>query len=358
MGDHTASTTVYPSGNDLFKSGGASGDGKGLREERAAELLRALSNNHVLSGLLVPGSSGNLNIVIPLGKALVYGHWLDIEATTVTAAASSTNHVFLKVTLDGNDRISLVEYEVNTSGTPPANSTKIATLITDADNITSTTDERLLDYITEDMLRTDSVTAQQIATDAVTTPKIKDANVTKAKLTTEALGLHVIARDVTETTINASTVETTVFTVSIPGGTLSTNKGLRITIIGHGTVNNFAGVSAKVRVKYGGTTIHDSDGTTLTQTSDIFGVKTVVELHAQNATGAQRAVGQTVFGDSSGSATQGLGRVAGVRKLSRHSAVAVNSAAAQTLEVTWQWSSSASGINATVYSTMVEVYEA
>ena len=56
MGDHTASTTVYPSGNDLFKSGGASGDGKGLREERAAELLRALAANHVISGLVVPGS--------------------------------------------------------------------------------------------------------------------------------------------------------------------------------------------------------------------------------------------------------------------------------------------------------------
>ncbi len=142
MGDHTASTTVYPSGNDLFKSGGASGDGKGLREERQAEFARSWIENRVLSGLSVPASSVDLTIQVALGKAILYGHWLDIEATTVTAAASATNHLFLKITLDGNDRISLVEYEVNTTGTAPANSLKIAQLTTDADNITATSDKR------------------------------------------------------------------------------------------------------------------------------------------------------------------------------------------------------------------------
>jgi hypothetical protein len=60
----------------------------------------------------------------------------------VTAAASNTNHVFLKLSRDGSNLVTGAVFEVNTTGTQPADSVYLCTLTTDTDNITATKDLR------------------------------------------------------------------------------------------------------------------------------------------------------------------------------------------------------------------------
>jgi len=143
MPDFATTEHVFPTSNDLFGAG-AAGDGVNMREGNLAAnwLANMLQENYVISGFLLPVSSVDLDIVIPTGKAYIAGYFVDVTATTVTAAASSTNHVFLRLDLDGGNNVSAAVFEVNTTGTAPARSVKIGTLTTDADNITATAGER------------------------------------------------------------------------------------------------------------------------------------------------------------------------------------------------------------------------
>jgi len=103
------------------------------------------ANNFTFTGLTVPGSSANLNISVASGSAYLAGRWISIPAsTTVTASASATNFVYLKFVRDGSNLATGAKFEVNTTGTPPADATPIATLVASGSAITSTTDERLI----------------------------------------------------------------------------------------------------------------------------------------------------------------------------------------------------------------------
>ena len=142
MGDHAAANEeIWPSQNDVSQT---AGNGKKLLENQWQELLGALTNSNFLhAGGLLPASSGNLNMDVPACQALISGRFVDIPAaTTLTAAASSTNHVFLKLTRDGGNLVTGASFEVNTTGTAPADSVKIGTLVASGSAITSTTDAR------------------------------------------------------------------------------------------------------------------------------------------------------------------------------------------------------------------------
>ena len=142
MGDHAAANEeIWPSQNDVSQT---AGNGKKLLENQWQELLGALTNSNFLhAGGLLPASSGNLNMDVPACQALISGRFVDIPAaTTLTAAASSTNHVFLKLTRDGGNLVTGASFEVNPTGTAPAASVKIGTLVASGSAITSTTDAR------------------------------------------------------------------------------------------------------------------------------------------------------------------------------------------------------------------------
>jgi hypothetical protein len=143
-GDHAAANdTVWPSQNDIAQT---AGNGKKLLENQWAKPMALFSpNNFTLTGLTVPGTSGTLNIDVALGTLYLEGRHITIPAaTTVTAAASLTNFVYAKLTRDGGNLVTGVSFEVNITGTPPADSTPIATLTAGASTITATTDLRIL----------------------------------------------------------------------------------------------------------------------------------------------------------------------------------------------------------------------
>lgn len=134
---------IWPSQNDVAQT---AGNGKKLLENQWQEVMGATyANNVIYAGCALPASSGTLNISVPACQALIKGRFIDIPgSTTITATASSTNHVFLKFTRDGSSLATGAKFEVNTSGTAPADSTKLATMVASGTAITSTTDARLV----------------------------------------------------------------------------------------------------------------------------------------------------------------------------------------------------------------------
>lgn len=140
--DYPASNEdIWPSQNDVAQT---AGNGKKLLENQWAHITAAFTqNNYSLSGLTVPGTSGSLSINVAAGTAYLAGRWVSIPGTTsVTATASLTNYVFLKLSRDGSNLATGAVFEVNTTNVAPADSTPIATLVASGSAITSTTDVR------------------------------------------------------------------------------------------------------------------------------------------------------------------------------------------------------------------------
>jgi hypothetical protein len=133
---------IWPSQNDVAQT---PGNGKKFLENQWQKLTGVIvANSYIVTGFVLPDSSGTLNISVPAGQAYLKGRWIDVPgATTITAVASNTNHVFLKFVRDGSNLVTGVKFEVNITGTPPADSTKIGTLVASGSAITSTTDVRL-----------------------------------------------------------------------------------------------------------------------------------------------------------------------------------------------------------------------
>jgi hypothetical protein len=142
MADYAAaSETIWPTQNDIAA---VLGDGNKMLENQWNKPLTVLSpNNWTLSGFTVPGSSGTLSLSVALGNAYIAGRHITVPgATSITATASNTNYVFLKLTRDGSNLVTGVSFEVNITGVSPADSIAIATLVAGGSTVTSTSDAR------------------------------------------------------------------------------------------------------------------------------------------------------------------------------------------------------------------------
>lgn len=140
--DHaTANETIWPTQNDVALT---AGNGKKMLENQWAKPFAVLEpNNYTTAGLTVPGTSASLSINVALGDAYIAGRHVSIPGSTaVTATASQTNFVFLKLTRDGGSLVTGASFEVNLTGVSPADSISIATLTAGASTITATTDLR------------------------------------------------------------------------------------------------------------------------------------------------------------------------------------------------------------------------
>ena len=135
-----ANETIFPSGYDIAQT---PGDGITMRERSLTDnWLGLLSQNCVLTGLVIPASSLSLSLTMPSGTACLAGRYLDIPATVLTFGPSTTSYVYLKVTRDAALAVTGAWYEVNTTGTAPADSTFLATAITGVGAITITKNTR------------------------------------------------------------------------------------------------------------------------------------------------------------------------------------------------------------------------
>ena len=135
--------TIFPSGYDIAA---VAGDGITMKERALSDNWLGLQsvNNFTYSGMVIPVSSLTLSLTMPLGVAYIAGRYLSIPATVLTFSPSTTSYIFLKVTRDASLNVTGAWYEVNTTSTPPADATPIATATTSVGAVTSTTDARLL----------------------------------------------------------------------------------------------------------------------------------------------------------------------------------------------------------------------
>lgn len=90
-----------------------------------------------------------------------------------------------------------------------------------------------------------------------------------------------------DTTVASSTAETTIYTVSVPANTLSTNKRLKFSaVLSH--INNSGSTAAcTVKIKYGGTTFGNVQRTGMTTSTGTRAVLFEAYLRADGATNAQ-----------------------------------------------------------------------
>ena len=192
-------TKVFPTTNDV----GGAGAGKVITEANLTALVKMLLGQaFVLSGFTVPASSLDLTLSVAAGEANIAGYRVVIDsATTVSCTASATNHIYLKLTRDASQNVTGAVFEVNTTGTPPVDSVKIATAVAGASSISSTTDARVLTPFTFSQV-SGQVGTVQVADGAITAAKVAADVATQAELdahaalTTTAHGGIVAAADV------------------------------------------------------------------------------------------------------------------------------------------------------------------
>lgn len=168
-------------------------------------------------------------------------------------------------------------------------------------------------------------------------------------------GVQVLDRDVTEAEALNTTTETSVYSFTVPGGTLGASGVLRVSHLGRWLQNSGAGRPGPiVRVKYGGVVVFWAQHTSNVGTNaNPHPVYLELLIAAANATNAQRVDGRLSIGGVY--AEPPAAAVADVATLtSGHNALAVDSTTNQTLQLTVQLSNATATHSYKAMATVVE----
>lgn len=162
--------------------------------------------------------------------------------------------------------------------------------------------------------------------------------------------------DATEITVANTVTETTLFDVSVPGGTLSTNNAIRFTVY----LSDFqcdSSESISFRMKYGGSTVATCTMATTGATTsniDLNGAMITGLIVADGSTSAQKGFlffngGDGVLEDDNLASVDGERGTGG-----GNSTGAVDSTSAQTLSITAQWAATGASNTITAEAWIVE----
>lgn len=206
-----------------------------------------------------------------------------------------------------------------------------------------------------------------VFTGAIQVTTVEVGHASDSTLSREAAGFLAIEgrvittaldRDVTVTDVNTTVTETTVYTFSVPGGTLGSTRLIRISFFSD-YLNNSGGASnLTLRFKYGATTF----GTFTFSAIASNAVRRIitpfgggVSLSAENATNAQISGGAIAL--SGNVAIDGAASGAGADyQFSGHATIAEDSTAAKTLAITAEHSVSNAAISFRIHWVQVEVF--
>lgn len=146
-------------------------------------------------------------------------------------------------------------------------------------------------------------------------------------------GTQVLDKATTEQVVNNSTTATSVYSFSVPGGTLGTNKTMRLTVTGYYSNTSGGNSLFTVAVAYGATTIATGSLQNF-QTATTGPFELLLWLNANGATNSQRAVVQIRHGvDAIATAVAGWTSSQSLNA-AYHDALAEDTTAAKTLSVT------------------------
>lgn len=175
--------------------------------------------------------------------------------------------------------------------------------------------------------------ATTIADNSVTTPKIAPGAVTPEK--TSGI-VYVLDVDPATVTVNNTTTETPVWSVTVPGGTLGADGMIRVALDG-GVLNNSGGTQIlRIRMKYGSTTVLDISTAAMAASLSRRPIHFEARLFAKGAVGAQEAGGSFDLGNAAG--TAGITTAIGSTYIAEHdTGISENSDADLVLEITAQW---------------------
>ncbi len=165
----------------------------------------------------------------------------------------------------------------------------------------------------------------------------------------------VLDRDVTTTDVVNTATETTVYTFSVPGGTLGTDRRLRLKLIGD-WLNNAGTNSLTVRTKFGGTTLF-STAIFVGASPNRHALFYELILSAHNATNAQIATLHYFEGgaNTAGAPPGTLGNAGQSNTgVGVYNALALDSTVAQTLEVTFQHGAADANLSARALTVLLE----
>lgn len=154
-------------------------------------------------------------------------------------------------------------------------------------------------------------------------------------------GVTVLNRDVVGTTVADTTTETSIYSYSVPGNTLSTNKRLRLTILGSYQAANDPAL--RIRLNFGGDTCVIR-GLLAMGTGTAGALKIEAWVTALNATNSQQLAGQVW---SAGSSNSDPGPF--------ESTASEDTTASKTLEVTVEWDDANPGNTLTIRSAILEL---
>jgi hypothetical protein len=155
-----------------------------------------------------------------------------------------------------------------------------------------------------------------------------------AKLTILNAAVLILDRDVTLTDVVNTTTETTVYSFSVPGGTLVSTKALRLTLICDYLNNSGGNANLSIAVKYGATVIAGFSNIGPVTTSSLRrGLVLTTFFSAFNASNAQVAYTRGVMQDIG---VAGIGGGEAFVRSGVNTGVAEDSSTAKTLLVTFQ----------------------
>jgi len=139
-------------------------------------------------------------------------------------------------------------------------------------------------------------------------------------------------RQVTTADVSNSTSETAIYSFSVPGGNLSTNGQLILSLIGDYLNDTGGGSTLTINVKYGATTIGAFSLGSIAQNAGRRSLQVDCMISAANATNAERSRCRVSLG-AVATAT-GTGAAPGVTQEAVHNSITEDSTVAKTLQVT------------------------
>ena len=132
---------VFPTANDI----GGSGTGRTGTEENMVQTLdRFSTQSSILSGMTLPASAADLNLIIAAGRAGIDGYLVRLPAAeTVAITASSTVYLWLQLTGDGASppAVKATAWVETATLTNPGNAALVGKITTSGSAITATDDE-------------------------------------------------------------------------------------------------------------------------------------------------------------------------------------------------------------------------
>lgn len=193
------------------------------------------------------------------------------------------------------------------------------------------------------------------STDTLTARATTDTLTNKTILAPSNTVSGVLDRDVTTADVVNTTVETVVYSFSVPGGTLGTNRALRLTLIGDYLNNSGADSTLTLRATFGGTPIHGATAVVIATSASRRAIRYEAMLSANNATNAQVTTVQYVIGNAGTAGTAPTLTTKAEDSISVNNGLTLDSALAQTLSISFQHSVANANISARALAVQVEV---